>query len=276
VSILNSTEEEIRSFIAGIYDAEGNSSSAPRVFSSSKDFLKDIQMMLLRLGVDAHLLERDRTVMLPQKRKFSHKFYTLQVLGKKDQELFIKLIPTLKKNIVAEAIWEDEKLPVQGLLKAIFTDLEKKGKKGFRYALQTNEGIKSLRYLDSTVPLRSTVAKFIRQIEKFGYSGNELKILKDIYNSTNVKWLKVKKIKRLPSPRYSVFDFTVSPTPNLITDGFISHNSFATDLLMAGADLRSVQEMLGHKNVSTTQVYTHVTNRHLKDVHQAFHGKGGN
>lgn len=72
-------------------------------------------------------------------------------------------------------------------------------------------------------------------------------------------------VQRLLEKYVKAAKLPVKATPHVL------RHSFATDLLSNGADLRSVQELLGHKNVATTQIYTHVTNAQLKDVHKSFH-----
>lgn len=72
-------------------------------------------------------------------------------------------------------------------------------------------------------------------------------------------------IERLVRRYTAMAGLPVEATPHTL------RHSFATDLLEQGADMRSVQELLGHKSIVTTQIYTHVTNSQLKDVHKKFH-----
>jgi site-specific recombinase XerD len=101
---------------------------------------------------------------------------------------------------------------------------------------------------DNTKPL------FIR------YSGT-----KKIDNSGNFSRLTARSVQRMVSRYARLAGITKHVSPHTL------RHSFATDLLMNGADLRSVQAMLGHSNIATTQIYTHVTDPHLKAVHQKFH-----
>ena len=74
-------------------------------------------------------------------------------------------------------------------------------------------------------------------------------------------------VQRLLKKYAAMAGITRKVTPHVI------RHSFATDLLQNGADLRSVQALLGHAHIGTTQVYTHVTDKHLREVHKKFHGK---
>lgn len=84
-------------------------------------------------------------------------------------------------------------------------------------------------------------------------------------NSGNFQRLTARSIQRTVARYALLAGITKHVSPHTL------RHSFATDLLMNGADLRSVQAMLGHSNIATTQIYTHVTDPHLKEIHKKFH-----
>lgn len=92
------------------------------------------------------------------------------------------------------------------------------------------------------------------------YSGK-----KDIVSDDSSVRLTARSIQRLVKKYVADAKLPVNATPHTI------RHSMATDLLRSGADLRSVQEILGHKNIATTQIYTHVTDARLREVHEKFH-----
>jgi site-specific recombinase XerD len=77
--------------------------------------------------------------------------------------------------------------------------------------------------------------------------------------------LNARSVQRLIKKYVKRSGISVDATPHTL------RHTYATGLLSEGADLREVQELLGHSNVSTTQIYTHITNRQLKDVHKKYH-----
>jgi len=89
----------------------------------------------------------------------------------------------------------------------------------------------------------------------------------DTQNEKNPERLSPRSIQKLIKHYAAKAGIAKKVTPHTL------RHVFATDLLINGADLRSVQELLGHRSISTTQIYTHITNKILKEVYQAFHGR---
>ena len=125
---------------------------------------------------------------------------------------------------------------------------------------------------DRPIFISPTAAKWITHyLEKREDTTNPLFVrysgTKTVDRSGNFHRLTARSIQRLVARYALLAGITKHVSPHTM------RHSFATDLLMNGGDLRAVQAMLGHSNISTTQIYTHVTDPHLKAVHEKFHRK---
>lgn len=108
-------------------------------------------------------------------------------------------------------------------------------------------------------------ALFIRHLGKKGPLPESAQ--KEIEEGEQFQHLNPRTIQRIIQKYATKAGIAKHVTPHTL------RHSFATDLLSGGADLRSVQELLGHSSVTTTQIYTHVTNPQLRQIHEKYHGK---
>lgn len=96
---------------------------------------------------------------------------------------------------------------------------------------------------------------------------NYSKHTQEVDTSGNYRRMTARSVERVVEKYARLAGITKHVSPHTL------RHSFATDLLMNGADIRSVQSMLGHADISTTQIYTHVTDKHLKEIHDKFHSE---
>lgn len=115
--------------------------------------------------------------------------------------------------------------------------------------------------------LSDTAKQSIREYLKVRKDFTEPLFVNMSFHKTDDARLTPRSIQRIVKQYAIIAGISKKVTPHML------RHSFATDLLSNGADIRSVQMMLGHANIATTQVYTHVTDKQLRDIHKKFHGK---
>jgi len=127
------------------------------------------------------------------------------------------------------------------------------------------------RYLDKRIDIDP--ALFVRDVKSLEKFENAKRKTQNAKSASNNKEEKNDSLRLTPRSVQRIVKYYATKA-GIIKDvhPHTLRHSFATDLLINGADIRSVQAMLGHSSITTTQIYTHVTNKQLKEVHQAFHG----
>ncbi len=212
------------------------------------------------------------------KRKISVPFTADQIELAKVPERSIDVITALELNRLLEAPNQEKNPETRARDRAIIEML-------FSTGLRVSELCALPRETDLTLDEISVRGKggkirvvFLSENAK-KYLKEYLKLRKDmngaLFTRVFTKNVKPKKdegdaldrrsIERIIKKYATIAGITGRVTPHVI------RHCFATDLLHNGADLRSVQMLLGHANINTTQIYTHVTDKHLHDIHKKFH-----
>ena len=250
-SILEATRLDIGEFLAHLRRRELSSSTVDRKTDSLRSFY--------RFLVAERYTEDDPTRLIESARSWSK---LPGVLSVEEMQLLLEQPDTsrplgLRNKVILETMYATG-LRVSELTELRITDLNPE----IGYLRCLGKGNK-----ERVVPVGS---KALAAVKEYLRSGRPLLHPEGEYLLVNYRGKKltrdgvrkiIKKLARSAGIKKDISPHTL-------------RHCFATHLLERGADLRSLQEMLGHADISTTQIYTHVNSKRLKDVHQKFHPRG--
>ncbi len=258
VSVLDLNTEMIRNFRLYL-------SRQPGVDKEMKSVTQGYYIIALRSFLK-YLVKNDFKVMQPEKlevpkvKDHSLKFLNSEQINRLLNQPLLSSKTGLRDKAILELLFSTG-LRVSELVSLNRNQINLKtrefgviGKGGRRRVVFISK--ESARYLDKYLVSRSDNYKplFIRMSGKNEITADDDKMR-----------LTARSVQRLVKSYVAKAKLPVEATPHTL------RHSMATDLLRSGADLRSVQEILGHKNIATTQIYTHVTDARLREIHDKFH-----
>ncbi|HLC99754.1 MAG TPA: tyrosine-type recombinase/integrase [Patescibacteria group bacterium] len=188
------------------------------------------------------------------------KFLTIEQIDTLFQAPDVKTVPGLRDRAILELLFSTG-MRVAELANLQKSDIPKNKDKGCELSIRGKGSHIRTIYISERAYewlMRSLDAR--RDEEKalfIGYRGKK----QDVAGGA----LTTRSVERIVKKYAMQAGLPVKVTPHVL------RHSYATDLLLQGVDLRIIQEFLGHRNIATTQMYTHITNKALRDIHQKFH-----
>lgn len=197
--------------------------------------------------------------------------------NKNEKELIFLKLDQIERLLLTPNVKTKIGLRDRAIIETLFST-------GLRVSELTNLDREQIRIKNNTKDLEISVVGKGKKVRTVYFSSRSVFVLKkyldnrnDLDNALFINYkpgsektnesrrLTPKSIELIVKKYVKIAGLPIATTPHTI------RHSFATDLLNEGADLRLVQEFLGHKNISTTQIYTHVTNKRLRDTHKKLH-----
>ena len=240
----------------------------PKKKTTLKKSTQNYYLIALRSLLE-FFVEKDIESLPPSKIKLAK--------DKSDREVKFLSLDQLEKLLLAPNKAKEAGLRDRAILETLFST-------GLRVAELRSLNRDQLRIKDNTKDLEIAVVGKGSKVRAVYFSNRAidavrdyLKVRKDMDEALFINYkpgiaktsedrrLTTKSIEEIVKKYVKIAGLPVFATPHTL------RHTFATDLLSKGADLRLVQEFLGHRNIATTQIYTHVTNKQLRDVHKKFH-----